>query len=241
MTNQQAVPRVTAQSHPPHLPLPAARRPGARAVGLGGVRVEVGRAREGAARACPGAVVGGGGAALDLGDLVLDLHRLLPLLLPPFLQVDAKVPPRVGLAAARPGQAEALGRTLAQAEDMATEVVDSIKRKCPKGKAKHKHSHASGSSSSCVNVGCVPKKLMFTAATHAEAAELAPGYGLDLGHPRVAWPALVAKRDAYVARLNEIYARNLDNASIDRVIGRAKFVGPREVEQSGRAACRERV
>jgi pyruvate/2-oxoglutarate dehydrogenase complex dihydrolipoamide dehydrogenase (E3) component len=37
----------------------------------------------------------------------------------------------------------------------------------------------------CVNVGCVPKKLMYTAATHFEAAETAPGYGVLMPHPKL--------------------------------------------------------
>jgi glutathione reductase (NADPH) len=84
-----------------------------------------------------------------------------------------------------------------------------------------------------VNVGCVPKKLMFTAASFLEAAEEAEGYGVvHSSRPKLMWEALVQKRDAYVARLNTIYARNLDGALIERVVGVAKFVGPKEVEVS---------
>lgn len=90
-----------------------------------------------------------------------------------------------------------------------------------------------GYGGTCVNVGCVPKKLMYTAATHFEAAETAPGYGVTMPHPKLDWGALVARRNAYVARLNGIYTRNLDNAGITHVEGFARFVAPRQVEVDG--------
>jgi len=74
---------------------------------------------------------------------------------------------------------------------------------------------------------------MYTAAAHFEAAETAPGYGVEMGKPRLDWGALAAKRDAYVARLNGIYTRNLDNAGVTHVEGLARFVAPREVEVAG--------
>merc|ERR1711965_904646 len=51
-----------------------------------------------------------------------------------------------------------------------------------------------GYGGTCVNVGCVPKKLMYTAAAHVEMAETAPGYSVSLGgHPVFDWAAMVAK------------------------------------------------
>ena len=86
----------------------------------------------------------------------------------------------------------------------------------------------------CVNVGCVPKKLMYTAASFIEGAEESEGYGVEHAEPPVLrWERLVERRDAYVARLNTIYEKNLDNAKIERVMGVATFVGPREVEVGG--------
>src|SRR5512147_1419114 len=76
----------------------------------------------------------------------------------------------------------------------------------------------------CVNVGCVPKKLMWNAASLAHSMEDALGYGFDLtvhGHD---WPRLKAARDAYVARLNGIYATNLQKSNVEVYRGRARFV-----------------
>lgn len=83
-----------------------------------------------------------------------------------------------------------------------------------------------GYGGTCVNIGCVPKKLMFTAAAHIESAREAEGYGVVNGSAaRVDWGTLVERRNAYVERLTGMYAKNLDNAKIERVIGVATFTG----------------
>lgn len=86
----------------------------------------------------------------------------------------------------------------------------------------------------CVNVGCVPKKVMWNAAQIAQAAHDAGHYGFDLALHGHDWAKLKAGRDAYVLRLNGIYERNLENRKVDLVRGRARFVGPHEVEVEGR-------
>ena len=78
----------------------------------------------------------------------------------------------------------------------------------------------------CVNVGCVPKKIMWIAATLAHAAEDARGYGFDLSVAGHDWAALKAGRDAYVARLNAIYAANLERLGIDWHRTAARFIDP---------------
>ena len=93
----------------------------------------------------------------------------------------------------------------------------------------------------CVNVGCVPKKVMWNAAHLAHALQDAPEYGFDLtlrGHD---WPGLKAKRDAYILRLNGIYERNLANRKVELIRGRARLVGPRTVEVDGRQLTGGRV
>src|SRR5580698_1389987 len=73
----------------------------------------------------------------------------------------------------------------------------------------------------CVNVGCVPKKVMWNAAHVAEAIIDAPGYGFPALRPQVDWAVLKAARDAFVLRLNGIYERNLGARKVDLVRGRA--------------------
>ena len=76
----------------------------------------------------------------------------------------------------------------------------------------------------CVNVGCVPKKLMWTAASIAHALEDAAGYGFDVGVHGHDWPRLKAARDAYVQKLNGIYAANLEKRKVAWLKGAARFL-----------------
>ncbi len=81
----------------------------------------------------------------------------------------------------------------------------------------------------CVNVGCVPKKVMWHAATLAHALHDARDYGFELQVGPHDWAGLKQRRDAYIRRLNDIYASNLARKNIDHVEARASFSGPREV------------
>jgi len=86
----------------------------------------------------------------------------------------------------------------------------------------------------CVNVGCVPKKIMWNASEIHEAL----GDAVDYGFPATAaghdWPSLKAKRDAFVLRLNHFYARNLASRNIEHIVGRASFIGPQLIAAAGR-------
>src|SRR5262245_1632276 len=77
----------------------------------------------------------------------------------------------------------------------------------------------------CVNVGCVPKKIMFNAGSLARAMWDAHGYGFRAGPKPVDWAALKRARDAYIVRLNEIYERNLANRGVRLVRGHARLTG----------------
>lgn len=76
----------------------------------------------------------------------------------------------------------------------------------------------------CVNVGCVPKKIMWTAAQMAESIEDAAGYGFSVPPHQFSWETLVAARDAYVHKLNAAYERNLLGNGVTLVRGRAMLV-----------------
>ncbi|KAF2801115.1 glutathione reductase-like protein [Melanomma pulvis-pyrius CBS 109.77] len=83
----------------------------------------------------------------------------------------------------------------------------------------------------CVNVGCVPKKITWNAAAIAETFKDAKAYGFSgFDTPAFDWPLFKSKRDAYVKRLNGIYETNLNKDSIEHMKGRAKFVEKDEVE-----------
>jgi glutathione reductase (NADPH) len=78
----------------------------------------------------------------------------------------------------------------------------------------------------CVNAGCVPKKVMYYAASLAEEIRDAAGYGFDVEMRSHDWHALKLARDAYVRRLNAIYAGNLERRRIHHVRAAASFAAP---------------
>jgi len=86
----------------------------------------------------------------------------------------------------------------------------------------------------CVNVGCVPKKIMWNAAELGGALHDARDYGFDVGAAAHDWPALRAARERYIRRLNDIYAANLERRKVELVRGRAAFLDARTVGVGGR-------
>ncbi|XP_062381308.1 glutathione reductase, mitochondrial isoform X1 [Sardina pilchardus] len=88
----------------------------------------------------------------------------------------------------------------------------------------------------CVNVGCVPKKVMWNAAVHAEVAHDRADYGYLGANTQFSWHMLKSKRDAYVGRLNQIYQGNLDKANIESIHGLASFTDDPEptIEVNGK-------
>jgi len=86
----------------------------------------------------------------------------------------------------------------------------------------------------CVNVGCVPKKLMWHAAQIAEMVHDANGYGFDIGSVAHDWARLKQRRDAYVQRLNDLYAEGLAKDRITVIAGRGRVIDAHTVEHEGR-------
>lgn len=83
----------------------------------------------------------------------------------------------------------------------------------------------------CVNVGCVPKKLFVYGAHVREELEDAAGYGWQVPTDNVSfdWPTLVANKNAEIERLNGIYGRLLANAGVEIIEGTASFEDPHTV------------
>ena len=77
----------------------------------------------------------------------------------------------------------------------------------------------------CVNVGCVPKKVMWHAAEIAQTLRDAPEYGFSGVGGSLDWATLVARREAYIKRLHGIYQRQLDSRDIDLIRARARLLG----------------
>ncbi|MFV2948416.1 glutathione-disulfide reductase [Pseudomonas japonica] len=86
----------------------------------------------------------------------------------------------------------------------------------------------------CVNVGCVPKKLLVYGAHFAEEFEQASGFGWSLEDAQFDWSQLIANKNREIQRLNGIYRNLLVNSGVTLLEGHAKITAPHEVEVEGK-------
>ncbi len=93
----------------------------------------------------------------------------------------------------------------------------------------------------CVNVGCVPKKIMWSAAGIAEMLEDARDYGFDVSGGTLSFARLKQGRDAYVHFLNGVYAKNLATEGVEHVEGYGRFVDAHTIEVGERKLTAEHV
>lgn len=85
----------------------------------------------------------------------------------------------------------------------------------------------------CVNVGCVPKKIMWFGASIAHTLEDAAGYGFTVGGVEFDWAKLKTARDAYVEGINSWYHTYLSDSKIDEITGTAQFIDAKTIEVAG--------
>jgi glutathione reductase (NADPH) len=85
----------------------------------------------------------------------------------------------------------------------------------------------------CVNVGCIPKKLFAYAAHYREDFDIARSFGWTLGEPRFDWGTLIANKDREIARLNGVYEGALTRAGARILRGRARVLDAHTVEVNG--------
>ena len=85
----------------------------------------------------------------------------------------------------------------------------------------------------CVNVGCVPKKLFTYAAHYAGDFEDAEAYGWEVGARNFYWPRLIANKNTEIARLNGVYGKLMDEAGVTLMRGRATLTGPNSATVEG--------
>ncbi|WP_237213751.1 glutathione-disulfide reductase [Falsiroseomonas oryziterrae] len=93
----------------------------------------------------------------------------------------------------------------------------------------------------CVNVGCVPKKIMVNAAEYGMWAEDAAAFGWEIETRGHDWQQLAAARDAEVARLSAIYDKLLKGAGATTFDARAVLVDPHTLEVGGKRVTAERI
>ena len=93
----------------------------------------------------------------------------------------------------------------------------------------------------CVNVGCVPKKMMVQAAEYGSWVEDSHGFGWDTRPGSHDWAALMACKDAEIRRLNGIYQKLLDNAGVTTFFTRATFLDAHTLQVGDRRITAERI
>ena len=93
----------------------------------------------------------------------------------------------------------------------------------------------------CVNRGCVPKKLMVYASRFASHAQAAAGYGWTFEPGKFDWGQMITAVNAEVTRLNGIYQRMIDNAEVTLYKGYARIVDPHTVEVADQTVTAEKI
>ena len=100
---------------------------------------------------------------------------------------------------------------------------------------------ASSLGGTCVNLGCVPKKLMVYASSFSAAAADAEGFGWTVPTPTFDWATLIANKDREIERLNGIYRGLLEGSGVRIVEGRARLRDRHTVEVDGDRFTAERI
>ncbi|MFI8611068.1 glutathione-disulfide reductase [Pseudomonas sp. NPDC077649] len=93
----------------------------------------------------------------------------------------------------------------------------------------------------CVNVGCVPKKLLVYGAHFSEDFEQAGGFGWSLGEANFDWATLIANKNREIQRLNGIYRNLLESSGVSLFEGHARILDAHSVEVNGQRHSAERI
>ena len=86
----------------------------------------------------------------------------------------------------------------------------------------------------CVNVGCIPKKLLVYAAHYGEDFDDAAGFGWMVGERRVDWAKLIANKNKEISRLNGVYRKLLGDSGVEIFEGHAEILDPHTVALDGK-------
>lgn len=93
----------------------------------------------------------------------------------------------------------------------------------------------------CVNVGCVPKKVMWFAGQVADAFKYAPDYGFDFEVKSHSWNTLIENRQAYISRIHSSYDNVLSKNNVDVIKGWATFVDKNTVKVGDKLITANRI
>lgn len=93
----------------------------------------------------------------------------------------------------------------------------------------------------CVNVGCVPKKLLVYGSHFADDFEQAEGFGWTAGKAQFDWEKLISNKNREIERLNGIYRKLLVNSGVTLLEGHARLTDAHHVEINGQRYSAERI
>lgn len=94
----------------------------------------------------------------------------------------------------------------------------------------------------CVNVGCVPKKIMWYGAGLTHSLQDAEDYGFEVTRGKLDWKKLIEKRDGYISNINNWYKDSfLDERGIDLIQGAARFVDEKTIEVAGKTYTADKI
>ncbi|MBE9526476.1 MAG: FAD-dependent oxidoreductase, partial [Proteobacteria bacterium] len=85
----------------------------------------------------------------------------------------------------------------------------------------------------CVNIGCVPKKVMWNAANLAHGMADARDYGFDVTNNGLNWSKLIEQREGYISGIINWYGNYLKDSDIDYIDGKARFVDAHTLDVNG--------
>jgi len=93
----------------------------------------------------------------------------------------------------------------------------------------------------CVNVGCVPKKLLVYGSHFSDDFKQAQGFGWSTGHPHFDWATLITHKNREIRRLNDIYRKLLATSGVTLLEGHARLTDAHHVEVNGQIFSAERI
>lgn len=93
----------------------------------------------------------------------------------------------------------------------------------------------------CVNVGCVPKKLLVYSSHYQEVLQHAPGFGWQISDAQFSWASLRRNKDQEISRLNQVYRNLLEKAGVGILEGKATILDPHRVSVDDREYTAERI
>lgn len=93
----------------------------------------------------------------------------------------------------------------------------------------------------CVNVGCVPKKIMWSGASVALTLQIAKDYGFEIENKNFHWSQLIKIREDYIRGINNWYHTYLKDSNIEEISGSARFINAHTVEVNGEQYTAEHI